>query len=162
MFLTLFKDIKTFLYTFLQMIIPSKGDWQCLGQTLNLHKFWSNKDFHMIFYSRESWNFIFLDRRNFCQKFLEHSRIFYKFRKICFLGWGRQNRNFGLQPEWVRVIDYIFCLKEFWCVWTRRNFYIEISGPVEYSTTVFLESPHDWKAKKIDFSTFLKMWSRWV
>ena len=47
------------------MIIPSKGDWQCLGQTLNLHKFWSNKDFHMIFYSRESWNFIFLNRKTF-------------------------------------------------------------------------------------------------
>ena len=71
-----FGRLKTIRNLQKHMIIPSKGDWQCLGQTLNLHKFWSNKDFHMIFYSRESWNFIFLDRRNFCQKFLECSRIF--------------------------------------------------------------------------------------
>ena len=74
-----------------------------------------------------------------------------------FLGWERQNTKIGLPPKWVRVIYGIFSLKEFWCVWTRRNFYIEISGPVEYSTSVFLESPHTWKAqKKSIFRLFLK------
>ena len=44
-----------------------------------------------------------------------------------------------------------FFLKKFWCVWTRTNFYIEISRPVEYSTSPIWGGPTNENTQKIDF-----------
>ena len=68
-----------------------------------------------------------------------------------------QTTKMGLCPDCVEVNVNIFFLEEFWCVRTRRNFYIEISGPVEYSTTHFLGWPTTEKSKKsIFFQNCLK------
>ena len=63
----------------------------------------------------------------------------------------------GLSLEQCLITDYILILDEFWCVRTRRNFYIEISGPVEYSTGPHFGVPQVKIAKKsIFFWNFLK------
>ena len=63
----------------------------------------------------------------------------------------------GLCPDWVWPNVNILFLEEFWCVRTRRNFYIEISGPVEYSTSPHFGVPQVKIAKKsIFFWNFLK------
>ena len=54
----------------------------------------------------------------------------------------------GLRKEWMRVNAVIFFLEEFRCVWTRGNFYIEILGPVEYSTPQFFGAPTNEKIRK--------------
>ena len=54
----------------------------------------------------------------------------------------------GLSPSEPR---HFFFRKEFWCVWTRRNFYGTFSGPVEYSTTHFWWNPQVKNFKKKRF-----------
>ena len=108
----------------------------------------------MIFYSRESPDFeLFEKQHHGTQKSNKNNTL----PKCTFLALWLKNAKSRLPPEWVRPNCSIFFLKEFLCVWTRRNFYIEISGPVEYSTTAFLGSPHNWKTqKKSIFRIFLK------
>ena len=68
-----------------------------------------------------------------------------------------QTTKMGLSLEQWFITGAIFFLKEFWCVRTRRNFYIEISGPVEYSTSPHFGVPQVKIAKKsIFFWNFLK------
>ena len=89
----------------------------------------------MIFYSRESSDFELFEKQHHGTQKSNKSNKNNTLPKCTFLALWLKNAKSRLPPEWVRLKESIFFLKEFLCVWTRRNFYIGISGPVEYSTT---------------------------
>ena len=53
-------------------------------------------------------------------------------------------------------ISVTFFLKEFWCVWSPSEYSTTYSGPVEYSTDLFLGDPQVKKSQKSIFVFFQK------
>ena len=75
---------------------------------------------------------------------------------VAFVGNQRLPTYLTAFGEIHRVNFCHFFLEEFWCIRTRRNFYIEILGPVEYSTGPHFGVPQMKIAKKSIFWNFLK------
>ena len=67
-----------------------------------------------------------------------------------------QTTKLRLCKDWLEVNCNFFILKEFWYVRARRNFYIEFSRPVKYSTGPRLVVPQVKIAKKSIFQSFSK------